>query len=110
MKKIIKIDIQNAKTGMQLATNAVDVQGVCLLSVGSVLTGENIGSLKKRNINQISVYKNEILNSEQSHELIMDIKNELDYSFKYLEEIPVMNELKQVFYKFRTKDIADNND
>lgn len=102
--------MENAETGMQLATDAIDKQGVCLLSTGSVLTTGAINGLKKRNIKQISIYENIILSPEQALEIKADIKKELDLKFKYLEDFPVMSQLKKVFYNFRVNSINTDND
>ncbi|MFW2372228.1 MAG: hypothetical protein ACN4GM_03840 [Gammaproteobacteria bacterium] len=110
MKKIITIDLENAEVGMQLADDAIDKQGVCLLCVGSVLTKGVIKSLKKRNIKQISVYQNIKLSPQQTQDVMERIKNDLDHSFKHLEGFTVLAQLKQIFYNFRTKDITSNND
>jgi len=110
MKQIITIDVENAETGMHLASDAIDGQGVCMLCVGSVLTGSTIDGLKKRNIQQITIYESVILSEEQILEMKTAIKNELDHKFKYLEDYPALNRLKQVFYNFRTKDLDTIND
>lgn len=110
MKKVVCIDIEKAEAGMQLATDAVDIQGVCLLSVGSELTSATIKGLQKRNIKQISVYEKLKLTVEQVSQIKSDLNEELDHKFKYLENFPVLSQLKQVFYNFRIKDIDADND
>ena len=110
MKKIIKINIEDAEAGMQLATDAVDAQGVRLLSIGNTLNNGSISGLKKRNIKEISIYKLESLTADQADNMKISIKNELDNSFRFLSDYPVLNELKQVFYDFRIKDITINNE
>lgn len=110
MKKIVTIDMDKAETGMQLATDAIDSQGVCLLSVGSVLTSGTIKGLQKRNIKQISVYEKLTLTAQQVLDIKSDLNEELDQKFKYLESFPALSKLKQVFYNFRIKDLDTDND
>ncbi|MCW8957051.1 MAG: hypothetical protein OQL09_09215 [Gammaproteobacteria bacterium] len=110
MKKIISIDIDDAEVNMQLASDAVDEKGVCMLTVGSVLTSGSISGLKKRNIKEISIYKKEILTPEQSRQMIISIKQELDHSFEHLQGFSEMNKLKHIFHEFRTKDLIENNE
>ena len=110
MKKIITIDMENAETGMQLASDVIDKLGVCLLPIGSVLTIGVIDGLKKRNIQQISIYENITLSPEQALEIKAGIKKELDLKFKYLVDFPAMIQLKQVFFNFRVKNIDTDND
>lgn len=110
MKQIITIDIESSEADMQLASDAVDAQGVCLLSVGSVLTVSTIDGLKKRNIQQIKIYMNASLSEKEILQMKAAIKNELDHKFKYLEDYPALKQLKQEFYSFRTKDLDRIND
>lgn len=110
MKNIIKIDIENAETDMQVASDVLDKQGVCLLTTGSVLTSSLISSLKKRDIKNIYIYEYVALTEEQANSLIMNINKELDYSFSHLGNFQLLNDLKQVFLDFRVREITNNNE
>ena len=94
---------------MQLASDAIDKHGVCLLTTGNVLTSDSISRLNKREIKNISIYEYVAITEEQANRMIMDINKELDHSFSHLGEFPVLNDLKQVFYDFRIKELTKNN-
>lgn len=110
MKKIVQIDVKELKEGMQLATDAIDDHGVCLLSVGSFLNKNTIEGLSRRPIGKVSIYHFEQLSQQQINDCISNIQAELDSSFRQVEAFPGLNLLKQIFFDYRTKDLKTDND
>ncbi len=105
MKHKITIELPSAIEGMQLATDAIDDKGVCLIVAGATLTEASIQGLAKRNIKSIEIYQQEQLTPKQAQQRRAEIKTQLDYCFSKTQSKPLMSDLKQIFYNYRTLDL-----
>ena len=105
MKNRITIDLSAATEGMQLATDAIDEKGVCLIVAGASLTEASIKGLAKRNIQNIEIYQQEQLTPEQAQQRRAEIQQQLDYCFSKTQSTPLMSDLKQMLYNYRTLDL-----
>ena len=90
---------------MELAEDAIDEKGVRLISTGTPLSSSSIKGLEKRNIKTISVYKFEELTDKQRNEKRKKIEQELDHCFSKVIDQPLMQELKQILLKHKSRDL-----
>ncbi len=105
MKIKINIPLSDAEEGMELAEDVIDKKGVCLISTGTSLSISSINGLQKRNIKTISVYKLEELTDKQRKKKRKKIKQELDHCFSKVIDQPVMQELKQILFEHKCRDL-----
>ncbi len=105
MKNIVNRSIDELEAGMQLAEDATDSEGVCLVAVGNILNEALISGLKKRGIKEVVIYESVKLTEAEADEKRKDIKDELDYTFKLVEEEKVLRQLKEVFINYRMSEI-----
>jgi hypothetical protein len=107
---MIKVDLEEYKSGMILAESVYSRQDVLLLKEGTELTERKVWILKSWGISKVSVEgeQDEDINSDKRKEskAMETIKKELKEKFSDVLEEPVMEEIMNVACKLIEKDIS----
>lgn len=99
--KIIRLT--NAQSGMRVALDVCDDNGVVLLAAGSVLTEQSLASLVKRGVSQFVV--SEVLSEEQRAQRIVEIDQRLEWLFRYAEEDLLLGKLRETVRAYRVESL-----
>jgi len=96
-----QITLDEARPGMVLSSDLVDIHDQLLLPAGAVLTGDNIASLKRREIGLLSICIEDV--PEVDEALIrQQHEQRLSYLFrKHSENDTATDMLCQFIYDFR---------
>lgn len=105
MKNKKPLLLDEAATGMTLAQEVLDVNGVCLVAVETTLTAAMLGSLKRRGVKSIVVWEEQ----ELSDEALEDARRgqaeawsqALEHRFRQVEDDANMKRLKEILLAYR---------
>lgn len=107
----LKVRIGEAKTGMVLASDAVNPAGALLLRAGHVLTEKNIRMLKSWGVGTIMVVNEEEAEPIETAQLAPtndhSLEEELKRRFSRCLEDPIMTEVMRVALEIKLKALKD---
>ncbi len=110
MKNKKPLFLDEAATGMTLAQDVVDVNGVCLVAAETTLTVAMLGSLKRRGVKSIIVWEEQELSDEAIQDVIRAQREActraLEHRFRQVEDDANMQRLKDILLAYRLQDLS----
>jgi len=110
MKNKKPLLLDEAATSMMLAQEVLDVNGVCLVAVDTVLTAAMLDSLKRRGVKSLVVWEEQ----ELSDEALEDERRAqceawsqaLEHRFRQVEDDANMQRLKEILLTYRLQGLS----
>ncbi len=105
MKNKKPLPLDEAATGMTLAQEVLDVNGVCLMAAQTTLTVAMLASLKRRGIKNIMVWEEREISDEALEEERRALREActqaLEHRFRQMQDDANMQRLKKILLAYR---------
>jgi len=105
MKDKQHIELEQARPGMTLAQDLLDIEGHCLMTIDTLLTEDKLACLQRRGIRNLVVWGVKTLNPQEVAARSTAAQTQLDRRFRQVEQEPTMQELKAVLLAHRLENL-----
>ena len=97
--------VTEVEAGAEVAADVFDNAGHLLVPAGTELTEKMLQILDRRGISTIEVREQVVLDDEEKQEMLAEVQSRLDSQFAATEQSSCVGQLKEMLFRYHTREI-----